>query len=70
MIEEMSEEERMAQEMSYYIEKYGYMPWTITIASMLEAGHGWDNTEIATHLRKAQNEIDRLTDELKKASEK
>jgi len=57
-----------AEEMSYYIEKYGYMPWTITIASMLEAGHGWDNTEIATHLRKAQNEIDRLTDELKKAS--
>ena len=46
------------------------MPWTITIASMLEAGHGWDNTEIATHLRKAQFEIDRLTDELKKASEK
>jgi len=57
-----------AEEMSYYIEKYGYMPWTITIASMLEAGHGWDNTEIATHLRKAQSEIDRLTDELKKAS--
>ena len=59
-----------AEEMSYYIGKYGYMPWTITIASMLEAGHGWDNTEIATHLRKAQSEIDRLTDELKKASEK
>ena len=57
-----------AEEMFYYIDKYGYMPWTITIASMLEAGHGWDNTEIATHLRKAQSEIDRLTDELKKAS--
>ena len=50
-----------------YINKYGYMPWTITIASMLEAGNGWDSKEIAFHLRKAQSEIDRLTDELKKA---
>lgn len=58
------------EEMSYYIDKYGYMPWTITIASMLEAGHGWDSAEIAIHLRKAQSEINRLTDELKKASEK
>jgi hypothetical protein len=59
-----------AEEMSYYIEKYGYMPWTITIASALEAKYGWDYAEIAIHLRKAQSEIDRLTDELKKASEK
>jgi hypothetical protein len=59
-----------AEEMSYYIDKYGYMPWTITIASMLEAGHGWDPTEIAIHLRKAQSEIDKLTDQLMKANEK
>jgi hypothetical protein len=58
------------EEMSYYIDKYGYMPWTITIDSMLEAGHGWDSAEIAIHLRKAQSEINRLTDELKKASER
>jgi hypothetical protein len=59
-----------AEEMSYYIDKYGYMPWTITIASMLEAGHGWDFTEVAYHLRKAQSEIDKLTDQLKKVNEK
>lgn len=51
----------------YYTERYGFMPWTITIAQVLETEHlDWDRKEIAKHLRLAQDEIDRLNDELKK----
>jgi hypothetical protein len=47
-----------------YIKKYGYVPWTITIADTLDAGYEWDKEEISKALRKAQADIDKLTDEL------
>jgi hypothetical protein len=36
------------------------MPWTIIIADFLEQGKHWDLKEVATVLRNAQAEIDRL----------
>jgi uncharacterized membrane protein len=42
----------------FYVKRYGYMPWTITIADALEAGLTWDTTHIAKVLRDAQKQID------------
>ena len=44
----------------YYLDLYGYIPWTITIANAFDAGLEWHRTDVAQALRNAQAEIDRL----------
>ena len=58
MIEDiMNDEERT----KYYLDLYGYIPWTITIADAFDAGLEWDRKEVARALRNAQEKIDFLT---------
>jgi len=49
------------EEAKYYIDLYGYVPSTISIAFSLEDGMEWDSAEIAKQLRMAQAKIDELT---------
>ena len=49
----------------FYLETYGYIPWTVTIADALDSGHSWAEEEVSKHLRKAQEKIDELTLRLK-----
>lgn len=50
-------EDRVKQT-EFYVKRYGYMPWTITIADALEAGFTWHPADIARVLRAAQKQID------------
>ena len=58
----MNDEEKT----KYYLDLYGYIPWTITIADAFDAGLEWHRKDVAQALRNAQAEIDRLTIEQKK----
>ncbi len=49
----------------FYLETYGYVPWTITIATALDNEFVWDQTDVSKHLRLAQDRIDELTLRLK-----
>lgn len=49
----------------FYLDLYGYVPWTVTIADALEKGIPWDTPDIVKHLRRAQDKIDELTLKLK-----
>ena len=49
------------EETKHYLDLYGYLPWTITIADALEVGREWDRKHIADVLRSAQEKIDFLT---------
>ena len=49
------------EETKHYLDLYGYLPWTITIADALEVGREWDREHIADVLRSAQEKIDFLT---------
>jgi hypothetical protein len=53
------------EKIAFYLQTYGYVPWTVTIADALEAGVSWDTESIIKHLRAAQEKIDELTLQLK-----
>lgn len=49
----------------YWIELHGHVPWTVTIADALSKGISWDEANIIETLQRAQAKIDSLTEQLK-----
>ena len=57
------------EKIRFYLQLYGHVPWTVTVAEVLLNGGNWDTKEIADHLIRAQEKIDVLTQELKERQE-
>lgn len=53
------------EKINFYLQTYGYVPWTVVIANALEMGTPWDTGSIVEQLRAAQERIDELTLALK-----
>jgi len=49
------------EEMRKQLDLHGCVPWTLTIADAIEAGHEWSSDDLVRVLRNAQKRIDDLT---------
>jgi hypothetical protein len=57
--------ESSAENIQYWLDLHGHVPWTVTIAESLSKGIPWEESHIIETLQRAQDTIDKLTEKLK-----
>jgi hypothetical protein len=53
------------ENIKYWLDLHGHVPWTVTIADFLSKDIPWDKEDIIKTLQRAQATIDGLTEQLK-----
>jgi len=60
----MMRTESSAENIQYWLNLHGHVPWTVTIAESLSKGVAWEESHIIETLLRAQDRIDALAEEV------